>query len=61
MRWDCVSVLHSGGVRRRNPGGVPGVGHGYGLSQYGAKCMAEEGKQRKRFLIIFIKNIVLIF
>ena len=37
-----------------------GVGHGYGLSQYGAKCMAEEGKTAEEILGFFYKNIVLI-
>lgn len=27
-----------------------GIGHGYGMSQWGAKCMAEEGKSAKEIL-----------
>lgn len=37
-----------------------GIGHGYGMSQYGAKCMAEEGKTAEEILAYFYKNIVLI-
>lgn len=36
-----------------------GIGHGYGLSQYGARCMAAEGKTAEEILAYFYKNIVL--
>lgn len=36
-----------------------GIGHGYGLSQYGAKCMAADGKTAEEILAYFYKNIVL--
>ena len=47
---------YDGGIRAV----CQGVGHGYGLSQYGAKCMAEEGKTAEEILGFFYKNIVLI-
>lgn len=37
-----------------------GIGHGYGLSQYGAKQKAEEGWTAEDILSYFYKNIVLI-
>ncbi|WP_243110034.1 SpoIID/LytB domain-containing protein [Clostridium sp. E02] len=37
-----------------------GIGHGYGLSQYGAKCKAEQGWKAEKILSYFYKNIVLI-
>ncbi|MFR5602464.1 MAG: SpoIID/LytB domain-containing protein [Lachnospiraceae bacterium] len=37
-----------------------GTGHGYGLSQYGAKRMAAEGKTAEEILNYFYKNIALI-
>lgn len=37
-----------------------GIGHGYGMSQYGAKCMAADGKTAEEILGFFYKNIVLI-
>lgn len=37
-----------------------GIGHGYGLSQYGAKCKAEDGWTAEKILAYFYKNIVLI-
>ena len=37
-----------------------GIGHGYGMSQYGAKCEAEEGWTAEQILPNFYKNIVLI-
>ncbi|MEY8355900.1 SpoIID/LytB domain-containing protein [Lachnospiraceae bacterium 54-53] len=37
-----------------------GIGHGYGMSQYGAKCKAEEGWKAEKILPYFYKNIVLI-
>ncbi|WP_024345005.1 SpoIID/LytB domain-containing protein [Lacrimispora indolis] len=37
-----------------------GIGHGYGMSQYGAKCKAEEGWTAEQILPYFYKNIVLI-
>jgi stage II sporulation protein D len=36
-----------------------GIGHGYGMSQYGAKCKAEEGWTAEQILPYFYKNIVL--
>lgn len=36
-----------------------GIGHGYGLSQYGARCMAADGKTAEEILAYFYKNIVL--
>lgn len=47
---------YEGGIRAV----CQGIGHGYGLSQYGAKCMAEEGKTAEEILAYFYKNIVLI-
>lgn len=37
-----------------------GIGHGYGLSQYGAKCKAEQGLNAEEILGYFYKNIVLV-
>ncbi len=37
-----------------------GIGHGYGMSQYGAKCKAEEGWTAEQILPFFYKDIVLI-
>lgn len=37
-----------------------GIGHGYGLSQYGAKCKAEDGWTAERILSFFYKNIALV-
>ena len=37
-----------------------GIGHGYGLSQYGAKTMGEEGYTWEDILNYYYKNIVLI-
>lgn len=37
-----------------------GIGHGYGMSQYSAKCKAEEGWTAEQILPCFYKNIVLI-
>ncbi|MDR1550972.1 MAG: SpoIID/LytB domain-containing protein [Hungatella sp.] len=37
-----------------------GIGHGYGMSQYGARCKAEEGWAAEQILPYFYKNIVLI-
>lgn len=37
-----------------------GIGHGFGMSQYGAKCKAEEGWTAEQILPYFYKNIVLI-
>ncbi|MBS5064708.1 MAG: SpoIID/LytB domain-containing protein [Hungatella hathewayi] len=37
-----------------------GIGHGYGLSQYGAKMMGEEGYTWEDILNYYYKNIVLI-
>lgn len=47
---------YEGGVRAV----CQGIGHGYGMSQYGAKCKAEEGWKAERILAYFYKNIVLI-
>ena len=35
---------------------VRGIGHGVGLSQYGAACMAEEGKSYESILKYYFKN-----
>ena len=40
---------------------VKGVGHGYGMSQYGAKVMAEDGWKAEDILKYYYQNIVLIF
>lgn len=37
-----------------------GIGHGYGMSQYGARAMAEEGKTAEEILSWYFKNIDLI-
>ena len=37
-----------------------GIGHGYGLSQYGARVRAESGETAEDILAYFYKNIVLI-
>lgn len=37
-----------------------GVGHGYGLSQYGAHKMAEEGKSAEEILNYYYQNIIII-
>lgn len=37
-----------------------GIGHGYGLSQYGARVMAQEGKTAEEILNYYYKNIILI-
>ena len=37
-----------------------GIGHGYGLSQYGAKTKAAEGWKAEDILAYFYKNIVII-
>lgn len=37
-----------------------GIGHGYGMSQYGARVMAEEGKAAEEILSWYFKNIDLI-
>ncbi|WP_442914657.1 SpoIID/LytB domain-containing protein [Lacrimispora sp.] len=37
-----------------------GIGHGFGMSQYGARCKAEEGWTAEKILPYFYKNIVLI-
>ena len=47
---------YEGGVRAV----CQGIGHGYGMSQYGAKCKAEEGWTAEKILPYFYKNIVLI-
>lgn len=47
---------YEGGVRAV----CRGIGHGYGLSQYGAKCKNEEGWTAEKILAYFYKNIVLI-
>jgi len=36
-----------------------GIGHGYGMSQFGAKCKAEEGWTAEKILSYFYKNIVI--
>lgn len=36
-----------------------GIGHGYGMSQFGAKCKAEEGWSAEKILSYFYKNIVI--
>jgi stage II sporulation protein D len=36
-----------------------GIGHGYGLSQFGAKCKAEDGWTAEKILPYFYKNIVI--
>ncbi len=36
-----------------------GIGHGYGMSQFGAKCKAEEGWAAEKILSYFYKNIVI--
>lgn len=36
-----------------------GQGHGYGLSQYGADCMAKEGKTAAEILNYYFKNVVI--
>ena len=46
---------YEGGVRAV----CRGIGHGYGLSQYGAKCKSEEGWTAEKILAYFYKNIVL--
>ncbi len=47
---------YEGGIRAV----CQGIGHGYGMSQYGAKCKAEEGWTAEEILPYFYKNIVLI-
>lgn len=47
---------YEGGIRAV----CQGIGHGYGLSQYGAKCKAEKGWKAEKILSYFYKNIVLI-
>lgn len=47
---------YQGGIRAV----CQGIGHGYGMSQYGAKCKAEEGWTAEEILPYFYKNIVLI-
>lgn len=47
---------YEGGVRAV----CQGIGHGYGMSQFGAKCKAEEGWTAEKILPYFYKNIVLI-
>ncbi|WP_077611652.1 SpoIID/LytB domain-containing protein [Clostridium sp. Marseille-P2415] len=47
---------YEGGVRAV----CQGIGHGYGMSQYGARCKAEEGWTAEKILPYFYKNIVLI-
>lgn len=37
-----------------------GIGHGYGLSQYGAHRMAEEGKSAEEILKYYYQNIIII-
>lgn len=37
-----------------------GIGHGYGLSQYGAHKMAEEGKSAEEILKYYYQNIIII-
>lgn len=37
-----------------------GIGHGYGMSQYGARVMAEEGRTAEEILSWYFKNIDLI-
>lgn len=46
---------YEGGVRAV----CRGIGHGYGFSQYGAKCKSEEGWTAEKILAYFYKNIVL--
>ncbi|WP_394522756.1 SpoIID/LytB domain-containing protein [Lacrimispora sp. JR3] len=36
-----------------------GIGHGYGFSQFGAKCKAEDGWTAEKILPYFYKNIVI--
>ena len=36
-----------------------GQGHGFGLSQYGASCMAKEGKTAAEILHYYFKNVVI--
>ena len=45
---------YEGGIRSI----CQGIGHGYGLSQYTAKLMAQEGKTGEEILSCFYKNIV---
>lgn len=47
---------YDGGIRAV----CQGIGHGYGLSQYGAKGKAMEGWTAEDILVYFYKNIVLI-
>lgn len=47
---------YEGGIRAV----CQGIGHGYGMSQYGAKSKAEEGWTAEKILPYFYKNIVLI-
>lgn len=47
---------YDGGIRAV----CQGIGHGYGLSQYGAKVKAEAGETAENILAYFYKNIVLI-
>lgn len=37
-----------------------GIGHGYGLSQYGANAMAEDGKSAEEILKYYYQNIIII-
>ena len=37
-----------------------GIGHGYGLSQYGANGMAKEGKSAEEILTYYYQNIIII-
>lgn len=47
---------HEGGLRAI----CRGIGHGYGLSQYGAHKMAEEGKSAEEILKYYYQNIIII-
>lgn len=53
----CFTLeIHEGNIRSVSKG----IGHGFGLSQYGAKTMADEGKTTEEILTYYYKNIVLI-
>lgn len=47
---------YQGGIRAV----CQGIGHGYGMSQYGAKCKTEQGWTAEEILLYFYKNIAII-
>lgn len=59
----CFSIRREEGMKTEETIRIvtKGVGHGYGLSQYGAKVLADEGWKAEDILNYYYQNITLIF